>query len=263
MSLSIRDATPADHGAFAGLFPELQVPDPLPSPAQFEERMLPNVVMAEDGARSVGYAHWRLYGSTAHVVHVVVAPGARGRGVGRALLQELRGRARALGATRWYLNVKADNVSAIRLYERAGLSVEQRGWSLSATWASLAQLEGSTGAVRVEPSDEETSAFARRHSLDPERLTLARGRPGVVFAALREPGGLCALGVFDPAFPGVYPIAVAHPRHARPLLDAFLPHSRAAHVHLSVEGDAALADVLRGAGATSSYEFLRMGAPLA
>jgi hypothetical protein len=85
MPLSARDATPSDYEVFARLFPGLQVPDPLLTQAQFEgERMLPNVIIAEDGDR-LGYAYWRSYGSTAHVVHVVVDPRAWRRGVGRLL----------------------------------------------------------------------------------------------------------------------------------------------------------------------------------
>jgi len=40
--------------------------------------MLSSTIVANNGARPVGYAHWRLYGPTAHIVHVVVAPEARG-----------------------------------------------------------------------------------------------------------------------------------------------------------------------------------------
>src|SRR5579872_7354313 len=118
MPLFVRDATPADYEVFASLFPELRVPDPVLTQAQFEERMLPNTVVAMDGepAKGVGYANWRFYGTTVHVVHVVVDPRAWRRGIGRLMMEEVRRRAVAKGATRWYLFVKADNVPAIRLY---------------------------------------------------------------------------------------------------------------------------------------------------
>jgi ribosomal protein S18 acetylase RimI-like enzyme len=261
MSLSARDATTADYGVFARLFPALQVPDPLLTEAQFEEQMLPNVVIAEDG-EPVGYAHWRFYGATVHVVHLVVDTHARRRGAGRLLMEEVRRRAVAKGCARWYLNVKADNVPAIQLYERTGLSVEQRGWSIVADWSALKMLEGSTGLVRFEPSAEEASQFAREHRIDPERLALVRGRSGVVFVALRDDTGMCALAAFDPAFPGIYPIAVTRPGYARPLFEALFPYARQPHVNIFVEGNDALSDALRNRGAKLHSEIFRMGAPL-
>jgi N-acetylglutamate synthase-like GNAT family acetyltransferase len=261
VSLSARDATHADYAVFARLFPALKVPDPLPTATQFEQQMLPNVVIAEDG-EPVGYVHWRFYGETAHVAHVVVDARARGRGVGRALMEEVRRRAVAHGCSRWYLNVKSDNAPAIQLYERAGLSLEQRGWLMVADWSALRALPGSTGTLRFEPSADEASQFARDHGIDPERLALVRARPGVTFAALRDEAGTCALAAFDPTFPSIYPVAVTHPGHARPLFEAFLPHARHLHVNVVVEGNAALADALRSGGAKLHFEILRMGASL-
>jgi hypothetical protein len=45
MSLSVRDAAKADYAVFARLFAELHVPDPILTSEQFEQRMLPNVVI--------------------------------------------------------------------------------------------------------------------------------------------------------------------------------------------------------------------------
>jgi ribosomal-protein-alanine N-acetyltransferase len=261
MTLSIRDATRADYDVFARLFPELGVPDPLLTADQFAERMLPSVVIAED-PRPVGYAHWRFYGATAHVVHVIVDPGARRRGVGRLLMDEVRRRAVSAGSARLYLNVKSDNAAAIRLYERSGLSLEQRGWSMDDEWSVLRALPGSDDATRFEPTEAEVSRFSRQHHLEPERLALVRGRPGVVFVALRDEDGICAFAAFDPAFPGIYPIAVTRKEHAQPLFVALFPHARHSHVHLFVEGNAALAGALLAAGAKPNHETLRMGASL-
>jgi GNAT superfamily N-acetyltransferase len=262
MSLSVRDAKPTDYEVFARLFPSLKIPDPLPTPAQFEEQFLPNVVVAEDGDL-VGYSHWRFYGATAHVVHVVVGPHARRRGVGRLLMEEVRRRAVAKGCARWYLNVKADNAPAIQLYERSGLSIEQRAWSLVADWSVLRVLPGSTGPLPFEPSPEEASQFARKQRIDPERVALIRARPGVVFVALRDEAGTCAFAALDPTFPGIPLIVVTGPEHARSLFDALLPHALHPHVNLFVEGNVALADALRVGGAKLQFEVLRMGASLA
>jgi GNAT superfamily N-acetyltransferase len=261
MSLSVRDATPADYDVFVRLFPALEVPDPVLTAAQFEAQMLPNVAIAEDG-EPIGYVHWRFYGATLHVVHVVVDAGARRRGVGRLLLDEVRRRAVAGHAARWYLNVKANNGPAIRLYERAGLALEQRGWSMVAEWDALRSLPGPTETLMPEPSEEAVSRFARDHGIEAHRLALVRGRPGVVFVALRDQAQTCALAVFDPAFPGIYPVAVARPEHARPLIEALFPYARHPRVAAFVEGNASLAQALRDRGATLQFEILRMGASL-
>jgi ribosomal protein S18 acetylase RimI-like enzyme len=54
------------------------------------------------------------------VVAFWVAPAARGRGVGRALLADLERRGRALGAAALTLEVADDNEAAVRLYAAAG-----------------------------------------------------------------------------------------------------------------------------------------------
>lgn len=54
--LTTRLATAADYAAFATLFPELAVADPLPTPEHFREQMLPRVVLALEGDLPVGYA---------------------------------------------------------------------------------------------------------------------------------------------------------------------------------------------------------------
>jgi ribosomal protein S18 acetylase RimI-like enzyme len=260
MPLSARDATPADYAVFARLFPELKVPDPVLTQEEFEQRMLPNTIIAEDG-EPVGYAFWRFYGAMVHVSHVIVDPRAQRRGVGRFMMEEIRRRTLGKGSTRWYLNVKADNTPAIRLYERVGLSVEQRGWSMRVDWSALRTLEGSTGTWRFAPTLEEASRFARERGIDPERLAMFRARPGVVFAALRNDAGTCALATFDPSFPSICPIAVIHPKHARPLFDAFLPHALHPYVRLCVD-DEALVKALVLCGAKVEWETLRMGASL-
>ena len=53
---------------------------------------------------------------------IAVAPVARGRGLGRTLMQALIGEARKRGAREVFLEVRADNPSAQRLYERLGFA---------------------------------------------------------------------------------------------------------------------------------------------
>lgn len=57
---------------------------------------------------------------------VAVAPGHRGRGVGRRLVQAAMEHARARGAREIFLEVRESNKGAIRLYEEMGFEVIDR-----------------------------------------------------------------------------------------------------------------------------------------
>jgi ribosomal-protein-alanine N-acetyltransferase len=55
-----------------------------------------------------------------HILNLTVAPSARRRGLGRALLNRALDRAREVGATSAYLEVRVSNAAAIDLYRSAG-----------------------------------------------------------------------------------------------------------------------------------------------
>jgi GNAT superfamily N-acetyltransferase len=266
MSFTIRDATVADHASFARLFPELRVADPLPTADQFAERMLPRVMILEERDDAIGYTHWRRYGPTAHVVHVVVDPRARGKSAGRALLEAVRARAASEGCTRWFLNVKQDNAPAIRLYERAGMAIEQEAWAVDVRWSELASLPGEAeGATPFAPVPSDGAELVAHLGGDIDRVALLLANPGTaVLRALRAEDVPVAFGAFDPAFPGVHALRVARVTLARPLFDAFRPHARHDHdhVHVTVEADRGLYDGLRGVGATLRHAVFRMGGRL-
>lgn len=248
---------------FARLFPELGVADPLPTAEQFASAMLPRVILLEEDGEALGYAFWQVYGPTLHVVQVVVAPKARGRRAGQALLKEVRGHGRRAGCSRWYLNVKKDNTPALRLYERLGFTREMEGWALRTAWDEVAKLpdEPRAPAPRApQPSDD--PAIARRFDLDVERIATLRARPGQVLVVLGEPDHPLAFAGFAPAFPGVYPIRVARSELARAVFDALRPHARAPHLHVFVEGDRGLYELLCGVGARLEHAIFRMGAAL-
>ncbi len=80
--------------------------------------------IAEEDGRMAGFAvvEWaqRKSGVTAYIQTIEVAPEARGRGVGRQLLERIEDSARAAGAGLIWLHVEAANEGAIRLYERQG-----------------------------------------------------------------------------------------------------------------------------------------------
>jgi ribosomal-protein-alanine N-acetyltransferase len=258
-----RIATAQDYPTFAQLFPELQVPDPLPPEQQFVSRMLPRVTIVEDADGPLGYGFYQVYGKTTHVVHVVSAPATRGRGVGAAIMNELRARALAEGCSRWFLNVKQENAHAIKLYERAGMSIESQGWTLRMPWSSLDSLPGADiQATPYTPDSTEDQELAARFDLDVARLEALRARPQVALLALKDQEGPKAFAAFDPAFPGIYPIRVAKAELAKPIMKELLPLAKHDYVNVWVEENEALRDLLLGAGATLQFSIYRMSAPL-
>ena len=78
--------------------------------------------VTEDGTRGLGIARYiRLApGSDKAEVAIVVADEAQGRGIGRALMEELARRARAQGITRFVAQTGSDNRPFRRLMERLG-----------------------------------------------------------------------------------------------------------------------------------------------
>ncbi len=62
----------------------------------------------------------------AHLLKIATASGARGRGVGGALLRRSLDHASASGCEQVQLEVASANASAVRLYERAGFEVVGR-----------------------------------------------------------------------------------------------------------------------------------------
>jgi ribosomal-protein-alanine N-acetyltransferase len=76
--------------------------------------------LAWDGARPLGMIACRVVFEDAEVLTIAVDPAARGRGVGRALLEAAVGVARLSGATAMFLEVAVDNAPALALYGRAG-----------------------------------------------------------------------------------------------------------------------------------------------
>ena len=91
--------------------------------AELAGRPRRDYVAGLEGAEVIGYAGLDHGGEVADVMTVAVTSAARGRGLGRRLLDELEARAAARSAASVMLEVRADNTSAIGLYERAGYAV--------------------------------------------------------------------------------------------------------------------------------------------
>ncbi len=131
----LRDARWTDVEAIAALESEL-FPDDAWSVrswwAELAGRPRRDYVVADEGAGLLGYGGLDHGGEVSDVMTVAVASRARGRGLGRGLLDELERRAVARGAQHVMLEVRADNAAATALYETAGYTVisTRRGYYL-------------------------------------------------------------------------------------------------------------------------------------
>jgi ribosomal-protein-alanine N-acetyltransferase len=89
-----------------------------------QNRSMSHILIARTvDCRVAGFCAFWVVFDEVHVNNVAVRPGFRGRGIGTALLRRLLADARALGARRATLEVRASNDGARRLYERLGFHV--------------------------------------------------------------------------------------------------------------------------------------------
>ncbi len=79
-------------------------------------------LVAESDGEIVGYAGLLAAGGQADVLTIAVAAARWGQGIGSQLLDRLLAEARARGATEVFLEVRADNARAQRLYRWRGFA---------------------------------------------------------------------------------------------------------------------------------------------
>lgn len=101
------------------------VPYPLGSDAfaqalQLQQR--PGWVLLDAHGHCLGFGqHWPTTSGTLHLGRIIVSPQARGRGLGRVLMQALMAQAlQSGGVERLTLRVYRDNVAAVSLYRDLG-----------------------------------------------------------------------------------------------------------------------------------------------
>ena len=75
-----------------------------------------------EGGQQVGHGVINVIVGEAHLLNITVKPESQGRGLGLLLLEHLMDRARELEAAECFLEVRASNQSAYRLYERYGFN---------------------------------------------------------------------------------------------------------------------------------------------
>jgi ribosomal-protein-alanine N-acetyltransferase len=107
-------------------------------PSRFSRRYMRQLVsrsnaatwIAEEAGQMAGFAIVELNQEVdeviAYIQTIEVALQARGRGVGRELLDHIENSARHAGACLFWLHVEAENATAIRLYEAQGYRCEGR-----------------------------------------------------------------------------------------------------------------------------------------
>jgi phosphinothricin acetyltransferase len=154
-TVRVRDLRPTDWPEVAGIFEagiasrnatfEVEVP---PWEAWDESHRRQRVVAVED-ERVVGWAALSgvsdrpCYAGVAEC-SVYVAPDAGGRGVGRALLEELIERAEAAGVWTVQAGIFPENVASLALHERCGFRVvgtRERIGKLDGVWRDVVLVE--------------------------------------------------------------------------------------------------------------------------
>jgi hypothetical protein len=138
--------------------------------------------------------------------------------------------------------------------------------ALRIAWSRVDAAPRDSEAVRarlVRPEDD--ARVERDAGLLAGQLARARETGERVLVALEDDAGaIVGAAIFNPDFPGAFPLRVARPSLAIPFLRALRAHARATDtfVNLVAENQPELADLLIALGATVRLEILRMSGPL-
>ena len=137
---AIRRAGPEDAGEIARLLHDFNTEFGEPTPpasalAEYTERLLERgemaVLLAGEGPDGISLVRFRTSVWTgrpeAHLQELYVAPGLRGRGIGRALLRATLDLSREAGATGIDLNTGETDTAARALYESSGFTNREGG----------------------------------------------------------------------------------------------------------------------------------------
>jgi ribosomal-protein-alanine N-acetyltransferase len=120
--IAVGAAGPADAALLAALHEAAFPDDPWSARAVGEILAMPTAFgrICHEGAAPLGFVLALCALPDCEIVTLGVAPAARRRGVGRALLADLAACARALGAAGVVLEAAEDNAAALALYRRHG-----------------------------------------------------------------------------------------------------------------------------------------------
>lgn len=117
------------YNAFYGRKGETALPDTITDMTWsrfFDGYEAVHAVVAERAGELVGLAHFLFHrsttsiGPTCYLQDLFTVEAARGKGVGRALIEEVYRRAKDAGATKVYWQTHETNATAMRLYDKVG-----------------------------------------------------------------------------------------------------------------------------------------------
>lgn len=131
VSFIVREAEPGDRLRWEPLWQDYQTSRKVPEEVtettwrRFFDGLEPvYALVAEEGDAVIGFVHYLFHRSTAmlgptcYLQDMFTMESARGRGVGRALIEAVCVRAKAAGASRVYWNTSATNATARALYDK-------------------------------------------------------------------------------------------------------------------------------------------------
>nr|WP_236673664.1 GNAT family N-acetyltransferase [Comamonas sp. JC664] len=249
---------------------ELGVDDPPPPEPVWAAELAPRALLAEGPLGVEAYAVAESLGAFGYVGQLVVAPSARGKGLGRTMMAHLAEHLLAQGCTRWALNVKRDNVPALSLYTSLGMTPVREATTLRVTRAHLTALPTASPEGRLVPVTlEDCEVLAEAFRMIPGKLAGFMGRDSHRLLGLVDPRapGRRWLGMMDlrASGPTLFPFFAASPAHARTLLeDAFRQVGEGVSaLNVALTDDAPLLRLLRDAGAQTRLETFQMQGPLA
>jgi|SoiMethySBSTD1v2_1073268.scaffolds.fasta_scaffold141843_2 ribosomal protein S18 acetylase RimI-like enzyme len=253
--MRIREVGPMDYDAFRRMFAELGLPESPPGREDWWLDVAPGSFFLEEGGEPVAYVAAFPRGESGHLLHLVVAPSHRGRGLGRVALEEAARRLRAAGCRRWHLNVKEDNEAALELYLRMGFQRAHSARALRVSEDTLGRLPGGRRIKVGRLAEEDAVAAEARFGVPAGSLLRL---PGVGLRADRN-GDLCGVSrlILDGA--RAAPFRVDNEDVVKPLLDAM--HRLAPDVpfvRLVIEAEPELADWLCKLGAIEELRLVHL-----
>ncbi|MFY0564300.1 GNAT family N-acetyltransferase [Archangium lansingense] len=263
----LRPGRVEDHADFVRLFAELGVEDPPPPLDVWVSDLVKRAFFVDGPEGAAAYAVVDVLEETGYVVNLVVAPGQRGKGLGRKVMRELASHFRARGCREWMLYVKPDNVSARTLYSSMGMEAGRLETTWRLSWHHLEALPLAPDGLEVVPVTEPDFApLTRAFGLVPGKLARFATQATHRLRRLVDPEHpeLAELGWMDvrPLARVLVPFFAATPAHASALLEAAFLELGGTEELRVVTGDSVLEPLLHEAGARVVLRTLAMRGPL-